>query len=379
MEEIKTYHRDVSIGNIFTRREGQAKNPCGWLGDFDCTYADQLPSGPNSAIPQPSQISHEDDALSVCLFHNTIGIKLRLCTQGTLPFMSEAVLFALKREAPYKQTGIDDLESLVWVLYWFFHHFKPAGYDNGWQPVPYKQDVASQTSVARVFVPTTVQSTSRKRFSSSSVNVVSDAPADVGAPSLSEPQDIPFLSGARCSPTPSANSRPTRAYHSSQGVDPTLAAEPNPAAEAQAWAAASPSSSLAPQSEPTSSRKRRSPDVSAGGRPAKRRPLQNEPNDPLDEWLGSYKGARTAKFSIKESGVDTHFDHWNSSYLEGFFDDIWNLEEWKHLSGANLERFRKSRPAPTSELSFNTLAKQLAQKFTDAASDARAFYKAEDL
>lgn len=43
MELRGMYHRDVSLGNIFTRRlhSGTAE-PRGWLDDFDCTYAENI-------------------------------------------------------------------------------------------------------------------------------------------------------------------------------------------------------------------------------------------------------------------------------------------------------------------------------------------------
>jgi len=68
MESRGVYHRDVSLGNMFTRRrpvtankqeddQNQSAIPRGWLDDFDCSYAE----------------GHEEDdvdgrdALSVCL------------------------------------------------------------------------------------------------------------------------------------------------------------------------------------------------------------------------------------------------------------------------------------------------------------------------
>lgn len=47
MECRGIYHRDVSIGNIFTRKleppeistgKNSADSLCGWLDDFDCTF-----------------------------------------------------------------------------------------------------------------------------------------------------------------------------------------------------------------------------------------------------------------------------------------------------------------------------------------------------
>src|SRR6266849_5350935 len=63
-----------------------------------------------------------------------------------MPFMSEAVVNAIWNNQTYKQTGIDDLESVVWVLLWFFFHYAPrVGY--GWESIQYQDDVASRPSM----------------------------------------------------------------------------------------------------------------------------------------------------------------------------------------------------------------------------------------
>jgi len=65
-----------------------------------------------------------------------------------MPFMSEAVLYAIQSNQTYKQTGIDDLESVVWVLLWFFFHYTPHDVGDGWEPVQYQDDVASRPSMS---------------------------------------------------------------------------------------------------------------------------------------------------------------------------------------------------------------------------------------
>jgi hypothetical protein len=93
-----------------------------------------------------------------------------------MPFMSEAVTYAIWRNLAYRQTGIDDLESVVWVMLWFFSHYIPRGVGEGWSPVKYLDDVASHPSTrsepatprtklsAAMLSPSpAVESTSRKR------------------------------------------------------------------------------------------------------------------------------------------------------------------------------------------------------------------------
>ena len=73
-----------------------------------------------------------------------------------MPFMSEAVVFAIRRGVTYQQTGIDDLESVVWVLLWFFTHYIPrGGVGEGWSPVKYPEDVASHSMSADPATPQT--------------------------------------------------------------------------------------------------------------------------------------------------------------------------------------------------------------------------------
>jgi hypothetical protein len=67
MERHGIYHRDVSIGNIFTRKlelphetstgECCADSPRGWLDDFDCTFIHSVSSANDIRFR---------DALSVC-------------------------------------------------------------------------------------------------------------------------------------------------------------------------------------------------------------------------------------------------------------------------------------------------------------------------
>ena len=88
-----------------------------------------------------------------------------------MPFMSEAVVYAIWNNKTYRQTGIDDLESVVWVLLWFFCHYTPHGMGKGWAPFRYQEDVASRpTMSAEPATPRTrllpgmpLRSTSRKR------------------------------------------------------------------------------------------------------------------------------------------------------------------------------------------------------------------------
>jgi len=87
-----------------------------------------------------------------------------------MPFMSEAVAYAIWSNQTYQQTGIDDLESVVWVLLWFFFHYAPRDVDNGWELTQYRDDVASRPSMSgeptrtRLFPSTPLPgSTSRKR------------------------------------------------------------------------------------------------------------------------------------------------------------------------------------------------------------------------
>lgn len=67
-------------------------------------------------------------------------------------FMSEAVLFALNKTLPYKQDAVDDLESLMWVLLWFFYHYKPNLLDRGWTRIRYAQDPVTQSSANAALV-----------------------------------------------------------------------------------------------------------------------------------------------------------------------------------------------------------------------------------
>ena len=63
-----------------------------------------------------------------------------------MPYMSEAVLLSLRTGVTYKQTGIDDLESVVWVLLWFFYHTEPRGPDAGWDKLVFETDMAFRCS-----------------------------------------------------------------------------------------------------------------------------------------------------------------------------------------------------------------------------------------
>jgi hypothetical protein len=65
-----------------------------------------------------------------------------------MPFMSAAVAYAIQSNKTYQQTGIDDLESLVWLLLWFFFHYTPRAVGDGWEPCPYQDDVASRPSMS---------------------------------------------------------------------------------------------------------------------------------------------------------------------------------------------------------------------------------------
>ena len=65
-----------------------------------------------------------------------------------MPFMSEAVTYAIWKDEMYRQTGIDDLESVVWVLLWFFCHYIPRGVGKGWTPFQYQEDIASRPSMS---------------------------------------------------------------------------------------------------------------------------------------------------------------------------------------------------------------------------------------
>ena len=93
-----------------------------------------------------------------------------------MPFMSAAVAYAIQSNKTYQQTGIDDLESVVWVLLWFFFHYTPRAVGDGWEPCLYQDDVASRPSMSAEpatprmkLLPTvlspgpTAGSTSRKR------------------------------------------------------------------------------------------------------------------------------------------------------------------------------------------------------------------------
>lgn len=80
--------------------------------------------------------------------------------------MSEVVLCAMERDTAYKQTGIDDLESLVWVLVWFFVHTEPRGYEKGWD---YLQDAASYSSVNEWVWNTSKCSSSRPEHTRGSI------------------------------------------------------------------------------------------------------------------------------------------------------------------------------------------------------------------
>lgn len=62
--------------------------------------------------------------------------------------MSEAVAFAISKHMTYRQTGIDDLESVVWVLLWFFCHYIRQGVGKGWAPFQYQEEVASRPSMS---------------------------------------------------------------------------------------------------------------------------------------------------------------------------------------------------------------------------------------
>lgn len=66
--------------------------------------------------------------------------------------MSEAVLFALKNKLPYEQDAVDDLESLMWVLLWFFYHYKPNLPERGWTRIRYAQDLVRQYSANTALV-----------------------------------------------------------------------------------------------------------------------------------------------------------------------------------------------------------------------------------
>jgi hypothetical protein len=222
--------------------------------------------------------------------------------------MSEAVLIALERKLPYKQTGIDDLESVVWVLYWFFHHFKPRKFGDGWDAVQYAQDVASQTTVNRAVLPATAQSSLRP-------------------PSAAEPS-----AGGQGS------------HPSSQPGQPP-------------------------------SRKRRSPFASGGdGSNKKACPSPSRLEDPLEVWFSKRETAHDNKSNIKYNGVEKPFEHWNSSRLISFFDNIWLLPEWACLSGIGLRRFDRRRPNHIPESSFATLVQKLSGQFNQAADDVRDFY-----
>ncbi|KAF8344173.1 uncharacterized protein EI90DRAFT_53860 [Cantharellus anzutake] len=116
MEDIGLYHGDVSEGNIFTgTRDGKNK---AWLGDLEFECVDRLDG---------------DD---------TEKAKL----SGTSSFMSEAVLVAIYSGQTHSQSGVDDLESLMWVLLWFFYHTCPHENERGWTHLLYNMNFVSHTS-----------------------------------------------------------------------------------------------------------------------------------------------------------------------------------------------------------------------------------------
>lgn len=67
MSAANICHRDVSLGNIYTRRRAVAGERLldgpGWLVNFDCASMEVAPSGSadNALIPSPNE------PLSVCL------------------------------------------------------------------------------------------------------------------------------------------------------------------------------------------------------------------------------------------------------------------------------------------------------------------------
>jgi hypothetical protein len=66
MESRGMYHRDVSLGNIFTRRlHPETADPRGWLDDFDCMYAENIGTGDD--LRDAGDDVNGRDALSVCL------------------------------------------------------------------------------------------------------------------------------------------------------------------------------------------------------------------------------------------------------------------------------------------------------------------------
>ncbi|KAH8918027.1 hypothetical protein BT69DRAFT_611365 [Atractiella rhizophila] len=98
-------HRDVSYANIFIREfqtnsdDGNAP-AVGWLNDFDFSIRREKDKGEHPSKPHP--------------------------ISGTFPFLSRCVLNALtEEEPPYEQSVMDDIESVIYCVIYFFCNFYP--------------------------------------------------------------------------------------------------------------------------------------------------------------------------------------------------------------------------------------------------------------
>lgn len=101
--------------------------------------------------------------------------------------MSEAVHDAIARKLPYRQTGVDDLESLVWVLHWFFHHFAPKEYNNGWKSVRYKGSSPN--------APADSQPTTTRRSSPNAISIPKVEVSDMRSKSFTSPPSTQYVLG----------------------------------------------------------------------------------------------------------------------------------------------------------------------------------------
>src|ERR1700733_6320819 len=120
-----------------------------------------------------------------------------------MPFMSEAVIFAIWRDVAYRQTGIDDLEAVIWVFLWFFFHYTPCGVGEGWSAVKYLDDVASHSSMR------TEPATPRTRPSS---KILSPSPA---AGSTSRKRSLADSGNSRKRPRQNLPDDPLKPFFSS--------------------------------------------------------------------------------------------------------------------------------------------------------------------
>lgn len=133
-----------------------------------------------------------------------------------MAFMSEAVLFAIEDKLTYKQDAVDDLESLMWVLLWFFYHYKPHLPNSGWTRIRYAQDLVTQSSANKALVM-------REHVSEpSSLPSISDLPLEQLSLSPEPPSRNPGSgrsSSRRSKPPPTQNN----SHSSSLPPDPLAA------------------------------------------------------------------------------------------------------------------------------------------------------------